>query len=59
MRHLGVPNNVVALLSKLFTVVLDGRNSRVMHDIEDMLGRRARDFSDYARKTAATGVWMA
>jgi len=24
---------------------------------EEVLGRPARDFADYARKTAATGVW--
>jgi len=38
-------------------VVLDGRNSRVMYGVEEALGRPARDFSDYVRKTAATGVW--
>jgi len=54
-----VPNDVVELLLELFTVVLDGRNSCVMHGVERALGRPARDFSDYARKTAATGVWRA
>jgi uncharacterized protein YbjT (DUF2867 family) len=59
MRQAGVPDDVTALLDELFTVVLDGRNSRVMHGVEDALGRPARDFSDYARNTAATGVWGA
>jgi uncharacterized protein YbjT (DUF2867 family) len=57
MRQAGVPDDLVALLNELFTVVLDGRNSRVMHGVEQALGRPARDFSDYARDAAATGVW--
>jgi uncharacterized protein YbjT (DUF2867 family) len=57
MRQAGVPDDVTALLDELFTVVLDGRNSPVMHSVEEALGRPARDFSDYARKTVATGVW--
>ena len=44
---------------ELFAVVLDGRNSPVTHGVEDALGRPARDFSDYARATAAAGVWGA
>jgi uncharacterized protein YbjT (DUF2867 family) len=59
MQQAGVTDDVVALLDELFTVVLDGRNSQVMHGVEDALGRPARDFSDYARNTAATGVWRA
>ena len=59
MRQAGVPDDVVALLDELFTVVLDGRNSQVMQGVEEALGRPARDFSDYARAAAATGVWRA
>jgi uncharacterized protein YbjT (DUF2867 family) len=59
MRQAGVPDDVVALLDELFTVVLDGRNSQVMHGVEEALGRPARDFSDYVRNTAATGIWRA
>ena len=54
-----VPEDVIELMLELFTVVLDGRNSGVMHGVEEALGRPARDFSDYARRTAATGVWRA
>jgi hypothetical protein len=46
-------------MSQLPIPVLDGRNSGVMHGVEQALGRPARDFSDDARKTAATGVWRA
>ncbi|MDE5458617.1 NAD(P)H-binding protein [Bradyrhizobium sp. CSA112] len=53
------PTEVVELLLELFAVVLDGRNSDVAHGVEQALGRPARDFSDYARRTAATGVWRA
>ncbi|PCE30419.1 NmrA family NAD(P)-binding protein [Burkholderia ubonensis] len=59
MREAGVPEDIVTLLDELFSVVLDGRNSRVMHGVDEALGRPARDFADYARTTAATGVWSA
>jgi uncharacterized protein YbjT (DUF2867 family) len=51
------PEDIVQLLHELFTVVLDGRNSAVAHGVEEALGRPARDFSDYVRRTAASGVW--
>ena len=38
---------------------VNARNSRVADGIEQALGRPARDFSDYARKTTATGVGRA
>lgn len=53
----GVPDDYVELIRYLFTSVLDGRNSHLTSDVERVLGRRPRDFADYARKTAATGVW--
>jgi len=52
-----VPADIVALLDELFAVVLDGRNERVANGVEEALGRPARDFTDYARAAAATGVW--
>jgi uncharacterized protein YbjT (DUF2867 family) len=51
------PEDIVQLLHELFTVVLDGRNSAVTHGVPEALGRPARDFSDYVRRTAASGVW--
>ena len=54
-----VPEEIIDLIDELFTVVLDGRNSSVAHGVEQALGRNPRDFSDYARRTAATGVWRA
>ncbi|MDI9690580.1 NmrA family transcriptional regulator, partial [Burkholderia cenocepacia] len=59
LSEVGVPEPVVALLDDLFDGVLDGRNSAVTHGVEATLGRPARDFADYARAVAATGVWSA
>jgi uncharacterized protein YbjT (DUF2867 family) len=53
----GVPTDIVELLTYLFTSVLDGRNTYVCDGVERVLGRPARDFTQYARDTAATGVW--
>ncbi len=55
----GVPGDVIDLLSYLFSEVLDGRNSHVTDGVERALGREPRDFADYARDAAATGVWSA
>jgi uncharacterized protein YbjT (DUF2867 family) len=43
----------------LFGLILDGRNAHVVHGVEEALGRKARDFSDFARDAAAAGVWNA
>ena len=37
--------------------VLDGRSSHLGDGVQRALGRPARDFADYARDTAAMGVW--
>jgi uncharacterized protein YbjT (DUF2867 family) len=53
----GVPRDEVELLAYVFGEVLDGRNAHVTDGVERVLGRPARDFRDYARAAAATGVW--
>ncbi|MFD0539988.1 hypothetical protein ACFQY7_45640 [Actinomadura luteofluorescens] len=53
----GVPDEVTGLLTYLFTTVLDGRNAHLGDGVQQVLGRPARDFSDYADDTAATGIW--
>jgi uncharacterized protein YbjT (DUF2867 family) len=53
----GVPPEFVELLGYLFGEVLDGRNAHVADGVERALGRRPRDFGEYAREAAATGVW--
>jgi uncharacterized protein YbjT (DUF2867 family) len=55
----GVPGDVIELLTYLFSQVLDGRNSGVADGVQRALGREPRDFADFARRTAATGVWDA
>jgi uncharacterized protein YbjT (DUF2867 family) len=54
-----LPVEFVTLLVYLFTEVLDGRNAHLTDGIRRALGREPRDFADYARETAATGVWNA
>jgi len=53
----GAPDELVQLLAHLFTEVMDGRNARLTDGVQRALGREPRDFSQYARDTAATGVW--
>jgi len=53
----GVPAEEIEPLSDLFARVLDGHNAHLANGVELVLGRRPRDFADYARDTAATGVW--
>jgi hypothetical protein len=53
----GVPADVVGFLEYLFGEVLDGRNAQLADGVERALGRKARDFGEFARRTAATCVW--
>jgi uncharacterized protein YbjT (DUF2867 family) len=53
----GVPPEVVELLTYLFTTVLDGRNARLADGVQRALGREPGDFSEFARRAAATGAW--
>jgi len=55
----GLPKEFASLVMYLFTTVLDGRNAHRADGIQQALGRQPRDFADYARETAATGVWEA
>ena len=52
-----VPAEVVSLLTYLFREVLDGRNAHLTEGVRRALDREPRDFSDYAKDVAATGVW--
>ncbi len=55
----GVPGEVADMLSFIFGEVLDGRNARLADGVQRALGREPRDFGDYARAAAATGIWDA
>jgi uncharacterized protein YbjT (DUF2867 family) len=52
-----LPPEVVQLVTYLFSEVLDGRNASVADGVSRALGRAPRDFRDYVRDAAATGVW--
>ena len=52
-----VPADFVWLLKHLFSEVLDGRNAHLTDGVRRALGREPKDFSDYARDAAATGIW--
>ncbi|MCE7004241.1 NAD(P)H-binding protein [Kibdelosporangium philippinense] len=47
----------IEFLTYLFTDILDGRNAKPTDGVFKAIGRRARSFRDYAKTTAATGVW--
>ena len=53
----GAPKEVVWMLDYLFATVLDGRNETTTDGIERALGRKPKDFADYARDAAAAGAW--
>lgn len=57
LQQQGLTADIISLMEELFTKVLDGRNSHVTNGVQLALGREPREFSDYARRTAATGVW--
>lgn len=46
------------MLTDLMSEVLDGRNAFLGNGVEEALGRKPRDFSDYCRETESTGVWQ-
>ena len=53
----GVPAEEITPLTDLLVRVLDGHNAHLSGDVERVLGRPARDFTDYARAAAAAGAW--
>lgn len=57
--HSGAPKDVVWMLDYLFSTVLDGRNAQLTDGVERALARPPKDFADYARDVAATGLWSA
>ena len=57
LKEQAVPDEWIELLVYLFEEVLDGRNAHLADGVQRALGREPRDFADYARDAAATGVW--
>jgi uncharacterized protein YbjT (DUF2867 family) len=56
LTEYGMPNDFIWLLNHLFTEVL-GSKAQLADGVQRALGREPKDFADYARETAATGVW--
>jgi uncharacterized protein YbjT (DUF2867 family) len=52
-----VPDEFVSFLSYLFGEVLDGRNAHLTDGVRRALSREPRNFANYARDAAVTGVW--
>ena len=50
------PGEAIDLITYVFGVVLDGRNAHLADGVQRALNREPRDFSDYAKDAAATGV---
>lgn len=52
-----LPDEQIDFLVELFSGLLDGHNAHVTHDVERVLGRQARDFSDFVREAARAGAF--
>ncbi len=46
------------MMTELCREVLDGRNAHLADGVQKALGRAPRDFADYCRATAQSGVWQ-
>jgi uncharacterized protein YbjT (DUF2867 family) len=53
----GFPGEVAEHIADVIALALDGRNAFVTSDVEEVLGRPARDFADYAHAAAKAGAW--
>jgi len=52
-----MPPDVADFLCELFAYILDGHNAFIDDGIEQVLGRKARDFTSYAQAAAKAGAW--
>lgn len=58
MKQAGVPSDYIWLMEYLFSHVLTNpANSIVTGDVQKVLKRAPKDFADYAKETAISGVW--
>ncbi|GAA3382614.1 NmrA family transcriptional regulator [Cryptosporangium minutisporangium] len=57
LRAAEYPEDVIWLVTYLFTEVLDGRNEAVRDGVQRALGRPAKDFAEYAKGAAESGAW--
>ena len=58
MKAQNLPDEMIWLIEYLFSEVLTNpKNQMVSHDIEQILGRKAKTFLEFAETTVKTGVW--
>lgn len=57
VRESGAPDEYAWLLNYLFETVLDGRNAYLCDGVQRALGRAPKDFADFARQIAESGIW--
>lgn len=53
----GLPDEYADGIAGVFAEIMDGRNESLTDGVRRALGREPRDFRDYARAAAETGVW--
>lgn len=53
----GVPAEDAEAVRDLFAVIRNHRSEYVSDGVQQILGRPPRDFTDWARETAATAIW--
>ncbi|WP_433324391.1 NAD(P)H-binding protein [Spirillospora sp. CA-294931] len=53
----GTPADLAEVLAGLLEAIRDGVGEKVTDDVRRVLGREPRTFAEYAKETAATGVW--
>jgi uncharacterized protein YbjT (DUF2867 family) len=58
LKEYNIPEDYISLVVYLFSEVLDGRNESLTNGVERALGRKPTDFSEYVRKTLASGAWQ-
>jgi uncharacterized protein YbjT (DUF2867 family) len=59
MVEAGLPPQLAELVTGIFAETFDGTDAAPTDGVRQALGREPRDFSDYVRRTAATGAWNA
>jgi uncharacterized protein YbjT (DUF2867 family) len=52
-----VPADQVAFVKELFEFILDGHNAYLSEGVQQALGRKPRDFTEFVRDAAAAGAW--
>ncbi len=57
LQEYGLPKDIIWLITYLFTEVLDGRNAKLADGVQQALGKKPTDFSEFIKKAIASGAW--